>query len=199
LNHQSKHIFLTEFKLEPLSIDNWDKFENLFGNKGACGNCWCMSFRLSKKEFEAGKLNQGNKNSMKSLALHNKPMGVLAIYENQAVAWLALAPRQDFIKLEKSRIHKPIDDLEVWSIPCTFISKSYRHKGLSVALLKSVVEYAKKENITALEAYPTIPTTDKLPDAFLCVGLFKSFEKAGFRIVDRTSKNRPMVRYLINT
>jgi GNAT superfamily N-acetyltransferase len=136
---------------------------------------------------------------MKSLALHNKPMGVLAIYENQAVAWLALAPRQDFIKLEKSRIHKPIDDLEVWSIPCTFISKSYRHKGLSVALLKSVVEYAKKENITALEAYPTIPTTDKLPDAFLCVGLFKSFEKAGFRIVDRTSKNRPMVRYLINT
>jgi len=27
------------------------------------------------------------------------------------------------------------------------------------------------------------------------IGLYRSFERAGFEIVDRTSKNRPMVRY----
>jgi GNAT superfamily N-acetyltransferase len=196
--HQSNYNFLAQIKLEPLSVDNWDKLEDLFGSKGACGNCWCMSFRLNKKEFEAGKVNEGNKISMKSLVWSNKPTGVLALYEDKAIAWLALAPREDFIRLKKSRIHKPIDDLEVWSIPCTFISKPYRRKGLSVALLNGVIEYARSKHIIALEAYPTLPTTDKLPEAFLWVGLFKSFERAGFKIVDRTSKNRPMVRYLLN-
>ncbi|HUU06677.1 MAG TPA: hypothetical protein VMZ49_12465 [Patescibacteria group bacterium] len=42
---------------------------------------------------------------------------------------------------------------------------------------------------------PLILTQGKLSDAFAWVGLYQSFEKAGFEIVDRTSKNRPMVRY----
>jgi hypothetical protein len=49
--------------------------------------------------------------------------------------------------------------------------------------------------IGIIEAYPAIPATEKLPDAFLWIGLYKVFERAGFEIVDRTSKNRPMVRY----
>lgn len=50
--------------------------------------------------------------------------------------------------------------------------------------------------IKIIEAYPTIPTQEKLPDSFAWIGLYKSFERAGFEIVDTTSKNRPMVRYL---
>ena len=52
---------------EPLSKKNWGKFEELFGAKGACGNCWCMYFRLSKADFTEGKVNDGNKEAMKAL------------------------------------------------------------------------------------------------------------------------------------
>ncbi len=190
--------FLNQVRFEPLSKDNWDKFVKLFGSKGACGNCWCMSFRLKNSDFVAGKSNDGNKKAMKDLVWKGKPTGILAIYQNNAVAWSAFSPREDFIKLENSRIHKRIDDKPVWSIPCTFISKEYRRKGLSVALLNGVVNYAKENQICTLEAYPTIPTKGKLPDAFAWIGLFKSFDRAGFKIVDRTSKNRPMVRYKID-
>lgn len=192
-NHNSD--FLSQLHFEPLTKDNWDKFEALFGQKGACGNCWCMSFRLKKSKFEIGKSDDGNKIAMKEIVWNNKPTGILAIYQNQAIAWSAFAPREDFIKLENSRVHKRIDDAAVWSIPCTFISKQYRRKGLSVKLLEGVIAYAKEMGINRLEAYPAIPTQEKLPDAFAWIGLYKSFEKAGFKIVDRTSKNRPMVRY----
>ena len=67
--------------------------------------------------------------------------------------------------------------------------------GFSVALLKAVIEYARSKNIKIIEAYPTKPTQEKLPDAFAWIGLFKSFERAGFKIVDETSPNRPMVRF----
>lgn len=189
--------FLSSLRFEPLSPNNWHKFEELFGAKGACGNCWCMSFRLDNRSFEEGKIENGNKESMKELVHSGLPTGILAFYDDIPVAWSAFAPREDFDKLSRSRVHKPIDDKKVWSIPCTFIAKDFRRLGVSVALLKGVINYAKDKGIHIIEAYPTIPTQDKLPDAFAWIGLYKSFEKAGFQIVDQTSKNRPMVRYYL--
>ncbi|MDD4967854.1 MAG: GNAT family N-acetyltransferase [Paludibacter sp.] len=187
--------FLEQLTFEPLTRQNWGQFEALFGSKGACGNCWCMYYRLSKADFKEGKSEEGNKNAMKELVWENKPAGILGFYDGQAIAWCAFAPREDFTKLEKSRVHKRIDDLKVWSIPCFFIDKHFRRNGVSVALLKGVIDYARKEGIKIIEAYPTIPTQEKLPDSFAWIGLYKSFERAGFEIADRTSRNRPMVRY----
>ena len=156
---------------------------------------WCMYYRLSKADFNKGKPGIINKNRMKRIVWEGKPTGLLAMYQGKAVAWLALAPREDFVKLKKSRVHRPIDDKPVWSIPCFFVDKNFRCGGLSVALLKGAVAYAKKKKMGILEAYPVIPTQKKWPDSFLWVGLFKSFERAGFEVADRTSKSRPMVRY----
>jgi len=187
--------FLSQLTFEPLTKANWAKFVQLFGNKGACENCWCMYYRLSKSDYAEGKTEDSNKEAMQNLVIENKPTGILAFYEGQPIAWCAFAPREDFIKLERSRVHKRIDDLPVWSIPCFFIDKAFRRQGVTVELLKGVISYAKENNISIIEAYQIIPTTESLPDSFAWIGLYKSFEHAGFEIVDRTSKNRPMVRY----
>ena len=189
---------ISQITIEPLNKDNWTKFVQLFGEKGACGNCWCMYYRLGKDDFAKGKIDGGNKEAMYNLAMENCPTGILGFYEGQPIAWCAFAPREHFMKLEKSRVHKRIDNKPVWSIPCFFIDKRYRRQGVSVELLKGVIKYAKEKGIKIIEAYPTIPTKGSLPDSFAWIGLFKSFERAGFEIVDRTSKNRPMVRYYIN-
>ena len=187
--------FLEQLTFEPLTKDNWGKFLQLFGNKGACGNCWCMYYRLKKQDYQEGKQDDGNKNAMKEIVWDNRPAGVLGFYDGQPIAWCAFAPREDFLKLEKSRVHKRIDDQPIWSIPCFFIDKAFRRHGVSVELLKGVINYARKEGIKIIEAYPTTPTQEKLPDSFAWIGLYKSFERAGFTIVDQTSKNRPMVRF----
>ena len=183
---------------EPVTEANWDKFAELFGERGACANCWCMYYRLNREEFNNGKKDNGNKEAMHRSVSEGRPVGIIAIYEGRAIAWCAFAPRQDFFKLARSRVHKPIDDLPVWSIPCFFIHKKFRRQGLSVVLLKGVVNYAKQRHIGIVEAYPTIPTQERLPDSFAWIGLYSSFEQAGFEIVDRTSKNRPMVRYYVD-
>ena len=154
-----------------------------------------MYYRLSKSEYQEGKTDDGNKRAMQEIVRANKPAGILGIYEGQAIAWCAFAPREDFIKIERSRVHKRIDDKAVWSIPCFFIDNKFRRLGVSVALLKGVANYAKEKGVKILEAYPAILTQAKLPDAFAWTGLLKTFERAGFEIVDRTSVNRPMVRY----
>ena len=198
-NSDQNSEFISQLDVEPVTKKNWNKFVELFGEKGACGNCWCMYYRLSKMDFLEGKFNDGNKNAIKNLVWEGKPVGLIGLSEGQAIAWCAFAPREDFIKLEKSRVHKRIDDKDVWSVPCLYIDKNYRRSGVSVQLLKGAVKYARENGIKIIEAYPTIPTQDRIPNSFAWIGLFKSFERAGFEIVDRTSKNRPMVRYYIQS
>jgi len=196
--HKLEPGTIKELEIEPLTKKNWNKFVKLFGEKGACGNCWCMYYRLSKNEFNAGKANEGNKLAMKEIVWEDRPAGLLGLFEGNAIAWCAFAPREDFIKLKNSRVHKRIDNKEVWCIPCFFIDKNYRRSGVSVQLLKGAIKYAKEKGIKIIEAYPAIPSQVSLPDSFAWIGLFKSFERAGFEIADRKSKNRPMVRYYID-
>ena len=143
--------FLNQLTFEPLTKKNWNKFVQLFGNKGACGNCWCMYYRLKKADFQQGKVHEGNKTSMKTIVWEGRPAGLLGLYEGQAIAWCAFAPREDFIKLEKSRVHKRIDNEIVWSIPCFFIDKNFRRNGVSIELLKGVAKYAKENGIKIIE------------------------------------------------
>lgn len=189
------NAFPGRLALEAVARENWQKFEQLFGSRGACGNCWCMYYRLKRQDFVEGKQGQGNRKAMKKLVWQGKPVGVIGLVDGEPAAWCAFAPRQDFMKIENSRVHKRIDAEPVWSIPCFFVAKKFRKQGVSVAMLKALTAYAKSKKIKIIEAYPVIPTREKLPDAFAWVGLYKSFARAGFKIVDRTSKNRPMVRF----
>lgn len=193
---QTREIsIVNELTFELLSRKNWAAFVQLFGERGACGNCWCMYFRLNKDEFVNGKADNGNRDAMKALVWEGQPTGMLCFYEGQAIGWCAFAPRKDYLKLARSRVHKPIDDEVVWSVTCFFIDKNFRRMGVSVAMLNGLIHIARKQKIQIIEAYPTIPTKEPLSDSFAWIGLYRSFERAGFKIVDNTSKHRPMVRF----
>lgn len=184
---------LAKLLLQDLTSRNWKQFEELMGEKGGCGHCWCMNFRIPTKEFQENKPD-GNKKLMKLLVDKNKPVGLIAFLDKQPVGWLALAPREDYMKIENSRVFKRIDDKPVWSISCFFIKKEYRHKGLSGQLIKGAVEFAKRKKIKILESYPAIPYSKNVPHPFLWVGVLSSFIKNGFTIVQQQSKSRAMVR-----
>ena len=190
----------SELRFDPLTSSNWKKFETLMGEKGGCGNCWCMYFRLPYKTFQENKPD-GNKKMMKQLVNKEMPQGLIASMNNEPVGWIAMAPREDYMRLENSRVFKRIDDKPVWSITCFFIRKEFRHKGLSQQLIRGAIDFAKNlpagkagKKIKILEAYPAIPYAEKVPHPFLWVGVLSSFLKNGFKIVRQNSKSRAMVR-----
>ena len=182
-----------ELEFDSLTSSNWKQFETLMGEKGGCGNCWCMFFRLPYKAFQENK-PEGNKKLIKQLVNKGLPQGLIASVNGEPVGWIALAPREDYMKLENSRVFKRIDDKPVWSITCFFIKKGFRHKGLSQQLIKGAIDFARKKKIKTLEAYPAIPYAEKVPHPFLWVGVLSSFIKNGFKIVRQQSKSRAMVR-----
>ena len=178
------------------TASRWSDVEELFGERGACGGCWCMFWRVPRKEFDSKK-GSGNKRAFKKLVVSGASPGILAYAGSEPIGWCALAPREEYIALERSRVLKPIDSKPVWSISCLFIKKPYRRKGVSAQLLRAAVDFATKQGARIVEGYPIEPSMEKMPDPFLWHGIPSSFKAAGFKEVLRRSKSRPIMRFEI--
>jgi hypothetical protein len=122
-----KHLIEVEF--HPLKSDRWQDLEELFGERGACGGCWCMWWRSRRSEYEKQK-GEGNKRAMKAIVDKGEVPGILAYVEGMPVAWCSVAPRSHFSMLSRSRILKQVDEEPVWSIVCLFVKKILRNQGL---------------------------------------------------------------------
>lgn len=181
------------FEYHSLTPDRWSDLEELFGARGACGGCWCMFWRLKRSEFETQKGDK-NKAAFKAVVSSGEAPGILAYADGKPIGWCAIAPRETYPALERSRVLKRIDDKPVWSIVCLFIAKPYRRKGVSVELLKAAAEYVRKRGGKIVEGYPVEPRKDEMPDVFAWTGLASAFLKAGFVECERRSETRPIMR-----
>ena len=152
-----------------------------------------MTWRLPKAEYDRLK-GDGNKKAIQRLVKKNEPIGMLAFVGDEPAGWCAVAPRERYVRLQTSRVLKPIDDQAVWSVSCFFIAKPYRRQGLSVKLLKATLAYAKKEGAKIVEAYPLEPKDKKMPDVFAWTGILSTFLASGFEEEKRHSEARPIVR-----
>src|SRR5947199_2589308 len=101
-------------RYQPLTPAQWADFEQLFGTRGACGGCWCMTWRLPRGEFEAGK-GDGNRRAMQARVRAGRVPGVIGYLEGEPVAWCSVEPREQFVSLGRSRVLAPVDDQPVWS------------------------------------------------------------------------------------
>lgn len=185
-----------QFEAHPLTCANWPDFVELLGERGACGGCWCMSWRLRKADFERNKGVQ-NKTAMRRMVETGQPLGVLGYVDGRPVGWCSVAPREQFVRLKYSRLLRPVDDQPVWSIVCIFLDKNHRRQGLSTELIKVATEYCRLQGGSIVEAYPALPYDDKVPAAFLWTGVRESYQRAGFVVVKQCSKWKSIMRYYI--
>jgi GNAT superfamily N-acetyltransferase len=183
-----------ELQFHPVTPGRWADFESLFGERGACGGCWCMWWRLERSRFQKQK-GAGNRREMKRIIDSGEVPGLLAYSRGRPIAWCAVAPREKYTALERSRILARIDDAPAWSIVCLFVDREFRNRGVSVELLGAALAYAKKKGAKVVEGYPVAPKQKDYPPAFAFTGLASAFLKAGFVEVARRSETRPIMRY----
>lgn len=175
----------------------WPDLEALFGANGACGGCWCQSWRIPKggKLWEETKGDKAHR-MMRKLFAGGQITGLLAYDGAQPVAWCSFGPRVVFPRTERIKAYQR-DDIEgVWSVNCFFIDRRYRGQGLARLMLDAALKFMKKRKVKMVEGYPVTLTKDgnQLPAAFAYTGPLAVFERAGFEIVQQLSASRPLVR-----
>ena len=184
---------LDDVVMRPLTPDRWSDLERLFGERGACGGCWCMWWRLTRSEFDRRK-GPANRRAFREIVRSGDPPGLLACVHDEPIAWCSVGPREAYPVLDRSPVLKRVDDRPVWSIVCFFVARPWRRRGLSVRRIEAAVEHARAGGATLVEGYPVEPKKDEMPDVFAFTGLPSAFHAAGFVEVARRSPTRPILR-----
>ncbi len=180
----------------PLTSENWNDFEILFGPRGAYGGCWCMWWRLTRKAFEQQQ-GEGNRRAMQAIVASGRVPGILGYRDGQPVAWCSVAPREDFPSLNRSPVLKPIDDQPVWSLVCFYIARDCRRAGMMNAMITAAVAHARRAGGTIVEAYPTVVKSNKAPPTSSFMGTPEVFRKAGFVECAAPSAAKRIMRFRI--
>jgi GNAT superfamily N-acetyltransferase len=184
--------------LHPLTPARWPDLEALFAAKGCsvARQCWCMYYRRSgsRGALPAGTTPaQANRAELEALVDAGTPPGLIGYRGKTPVGWISLGPREDYAKLRRSPVMKPVDDEPVWSIVCFVVPSEHRGQGVAHALLAGAIDYARKRGVRLLEAYP-MDRPARAGDETMWFGAKSMFDAAGFEEVARRKPQRPIVR-----
>lgn len=184
--------------VRPATPDRWPDLEAIFNAKGCsvARGCWCMYYRRSGSQAQSsasGSRAESNKAQLKALVDAGPPPGLIGYHGKVPVGWVSLAPREEYAKLARSPVMKPVDDQPVWSVICFVVPSEYRGQGVARALLDGAIAYARKHGATLIEAYPVDKPARSNADA-MWFGAKSMYDKAGFSEVARRKPHRPVVR-----
>lgn len=194
---------LIDLAIVPANQASCEDLQLVFGERGTGFVCQCQRYKLEPREsFGAvprtermlrlwDQTDCGNPES-------DQTSGLVAYLDSEPVAWCAVEPRPEYSGLTRVfRVpwegrDEDRTDTSVWAVTCLYTRKGYRRQGISRALAKAAVEFARSRGARALEAYPI--TTTNVIDEELHVGTPRTFAEAGMIEVSAPTKRRMVMR-----
>jgi GNAT superfamily N-acetyltransferase len=187
----------------PANEASCEDLQTIFGTRGPASTCQCQRYKLRPREAfrsfpveeRAHRLRQqtdcGNPGS-------DATSGLVAYLDGEPVGWCAVEPRTAYEGLVRTfripwegRAEDKTDD-SVWAVTCLFARAGFRKRGISRALARAAVDFARERGARALEGYP-INTKEVITEE-LHVGATSVFIDAGFTEVSRPTLRRVVMR-----
>lgn len=179
-------------EIRPATPDRWDDLTVVMGSCYNSRSCWCDYWYLPNAAYRAG-WGKTNGQTLEGLVKAGSEPGLVGTVEGVPAAWVSVAPRHNFDRLNRSHNFAPIDDADVWAVNCFVVAPAFRKQGLVTRLAAAAAEFAIERGADGAEAYPIVPSNKSgPPDLF--VGTEGAFLAAGYVEVARPRPRRPIMR-----
>ena len=190
----------------PANEASWADLRAVFGTRGDPSRCWCQRYKMSPGEAWASFPAEERAFRLRGQtdcehAESDTTSGLVAYLDGEPAGWCAVEPRTAYPRLLlKTRV--PWDgraedkaDDSVWAVTCFVTRAGFRRRGISRALARAAVGFARERGARALEGYPIItePGHEIMP-VEVHVGSRSVFADAGFTEVSRPTKRRVVMR-----
>jgi GNAT superfamily N-acetyltransferase len=133
----------------------------------------------------------GNRRDAASMIRKGKPFGLLAYDGAEPVGFLSAGPRSDYPRVDESKVTPRIDEQRVWVVPCLYVKRTHRGRGVTTILLRAAVGYAAKEGAPAVEGYPRSDEARRVASESAWFGTEAQFRRAGYRKIRGVRKDLP--------
>ena len=196
----------TPVEIVPANKAGWEDIQAVLGSRGSPSHCQCQRYKMQPKESWAsvGREELGFRLRTQTECGHpdsGTTSGLVAYLDGEPVGWCAVEPRTAYPRLLlKTRVpwegrdEDKADD-SVWAVTCFVTRPGFRRRGVSRALARAAVDFARSRGARALEGYPMLdePAQGWLLHEFH-VGSRSVFEHAGFTEVGRPTVRRVVMR-----
>jgi GNAT superfamily N-acetyltransferase len=187
----------------PANEASWDDIQTILGSRGTAARCQCQRYKLAPRESFGSFPAEERAARLREQTDAGHPgsratSGLVAYSDAEPAGWCAVEPRSAYAGLLRVfRVpwegrDEDRTDASVWAVTCFFTRRGFRKRGVSQALARVAVEFARERGARAIEGYP-ITTTDVLTQE-LHVGTVSVFADAGFSEVSRPTVRRVVMR-----
>jgi GNAT superfamily N-acetyltransferase len=190
----------------PANEASWDDLQTVLGTRGDPSRCQCQRYKMQPRESWASVGTEELAFRLRQQADCGHPeskttSGLVAYLDGEPVGWCALEPRTAYPRLLlKTRVpwaeraEDKTDD-SVWAVTCFVTRTGVRRRGISRALARAAVDFARERGARALEGYPMITEPgQEVMSVELHVGTRSVFADAGFTEVSHPTLRRVVMR-----
>jgi GNAT superfamily N-acetyltransferase len=187
----------------PANEAAWEDLQTVFGARGPASTCQCQRYKLRPRESFRSFPAEERAHRLREQTDCGHPeagatSGLVAYLGGEPVGWCAVEPRPAYTGLVRNnrvpwegRSEDRADD-SVWAVTCLFTRAGFRKRGVSRALARAAVDFARGRGARAIEGYPMTTKNAILEE--LHVGTEGVFAGAGFAEVSRPTVRRAVMR-----
>jgi GNAT superfamily N-acetyltransferase len=196
-----------EVTILPANEASWEDLQAVFGTRSAPSQCWCQRYKMQPRESWASvgaeelafrlrtQTDCGQRES-------GATSGLVAYLGGEPVGWCAVEPRTAYPRLLlktrvpwEGRAEDKTDD-GVWAVTCILTRAGFRRRGITRALARAAVDFARERGARALEGYPMLTEPGQQVGLLveLHVGTRSVFADAGFTQVSHPTLRRVVMR-----
>ena len=191
-------------RIVPANEASWDDLQTVFGTRGDASRCQCQWYKLRASEWDTIPVEERAERLREQTGCghprRTTTSGLVAYLEDEPAGWCAVEPRTAYVRLRTKPMiwaerSEDKDDDAVWSVTCFTTRVGYRRRGISTALARTAVEFARERGARSVEGYPLITEPGRtITWGELFVGSVGMFTAAGFREVSRPTPRRAVMR-----
>jgi GNAT superfamily N-acetyltransferase len=190
----------------PANEASCEDLQAVFGTRGDAFRCQCQRFKIPATrwdmEWASGPVAERVRRRREQTGCGHPEArttsGLVAYLDGEPVGWCAVEPRTAYVRLGRvpwlGRSEDKTDD-GVWAVTCFVTRTGFRRRGISRALARAAVDFARQRGARALEGYPMITQPgQEVTWGELHVGSRSILAAAGFAEVSRPTLRRVVMR-----
>ncbi|MEV8515794.1 GNAT family N-acetyltransferase [Dactylosporangium sp. NPDC051484] len=189
----------------PANEAGWDDLRAIFGTRGDPFRCQCQYFKIHGGSGSSASVEERAERLREQTGCGDpgarSTSGLVAFLDGEPAGWCAVEPRVAYRRLLSARVpwvdrDEDRTDPDVWAVTCFVTRAGYRRQGVSRALARAAVDFARDRGALAIEGYPIVkrPGQDFAWVGELYVGSRSIFAEAGFSEVSRPTPRRAVMR-----
>jgi GNAT superfamily N-acetyltransferase len=188
----------------PANEASWEDLQAVFGTRGDPARCQCQWYKIPERDWRSVPAEErAHRLREQTDCGHPRSAtttGLVAYLDDEPAGWCAVEPRAVYVRLRRMRVpwsgrSEDKEDGGVWAVTCFVTRAGFRRRGVTYALARAAVDFARERGARALEAYPMLTRPDQdITWGELHVGSHRAFAAAGLAEVSHPTSRRVVMR-----